>query len=69
MLKAVEIRKLSLEDLKNKVSSHSEEIFRLRMQISTGSVKDKHAIVKKRRELAKIKTILNEKQKLGDAKK
>jgi len=63
--KASELRGLTLEDLIAKVKELNEELFKIRMQKATGSVNDKHAVVSKRRELAKVKTILNE--KLGGA--
>jgi len=63
--KAGELRGLSLEDLIAKVKTLNEELFKIRMQKASGSVNNKHAVVTKRRELAKVKTILNE--KLGGA--
>jgi len=63
--KASELRALTLEDLIAKVRELNEELFKIRMQKATGSINNKHAVVTKRRELAKVKTILNE--KLGGA--
>ena len=63
--KASELRALTLDDLIAKVRDLNDELFKIRMQIATGSVTNKHAVVTKRRELAKVKTILNE--KLGGA--
>lgn len=63
--KASELRGLSLEDLIAKVRILNDELFKIRMQKASGSVNNKHAFVSKRRELAKVKTILNE--KLGGA--
>lgn len=63
--KASELRGLTLDDLIAKVKDLNEELFKIRMQKATGSVNNKHAVVTKRRELAKVKTILNE--KLGGA--
>ena len=63
--KASELRGLSLDDLIAKVRDLNDELFKIRMQKATGSINNKHAVVSKRRELAKVKTILNE--KLGGA--
>ncbi len=56
-----ELRGLSLDDLNAKIKEISEDIFKTRMQFTTGSITDKHSIIIKRRELARVKTILNEK--------
>ena len=63
--KASELRALTLDDLIAKVRELNDELFKIRMQQATGSINNKHAVVTKRRELAKVKTILNE--KLGGA--
>lgn len=63
--KVSDLRGLSLDDLIAKVRELNDELFKIRMQIATGSISNKHAIVSKRRELARVKTILNE--KLGGA--
>jgi large subunit ribosomal protein L29 len=63
--KASELRALTLDDLIAKVRELNDELFKIRMQQATGSITNKHAVVTKRRELAKVKTILNE--KLGGA--
>jgi len=68
MIKVSEIRSLSVDDLKARVNDMNEEIFKIRMQMTTGSVTNKSIIVSKRRDLARIKTILNEKVK-GAVKK
>jgi large subunit ribosomal protein L29 len=56
-----ELRGLSLEDLNAKINEINEDIFKTRMQLTTGSIADRHSIIIKRRELARVKTILNEK--------
>lgn len=61
MLKSSELRSLSIDDLKAKVKDMNEEIFKIRMQNATGSVTNKVLTVTKRRDLARVKTVLNEK--------
>lgn len=62
-----ELRGLSIDDLAAKAKEINEDIFKTRMQMATGGVTNKHAIVTKRRQLARVKTVLNE--KIGGATK
>ena len=59
--KAEELRALSINDLTARAKQINDDIFKTRMQMATGSITNKHAIVTKRRELAVVKTVLNEK--------
>jgi len=59
--KATELRGLSEIDLNAKAKEINEDIFKTRMQMATGGVTNKHEILDKRRNLARVKTILNEK--------
>ncbi|MEI6079150.1 MAG: 50S ribosomal protein L29 [bacterium] len=59
--KASELRGLSTVDLNAKATEINADIFKTRMQSATGSITNKHEILKKRRDLARVKTILNEK--------
>jgi ribosomal protein L29 len=61
MPKQEDIKQLSASDLKAKVKDLNEDIFKLGMQKKIGTLKDKHVVIKKRRELARILTSLNEK--------
>ncbi|MCX6112159.1 MAG: 50S ribosomal protein L29 [Proteobacteria bacterium] len=60
--KATELRGLSEIDLNAKAKEINEDIFKTRMQIATGGITNKHEILNKRRVLARVKTILNEKR-------
>lgn len=60
--KSTELRALSDQDLNAKAKEINEDIFKTRMQIATGGVTNKHEILNKRRNLARVKTILNEKR-------
>lgn len=59
-MKAKELRDLSREELKQKEKDQSQEIFNLRLQKATGQLANTAVIVKNKRELARIKTILRE---------
>lgn len=60
-MKASEFRELSTEDLKDKISSLEENLFRLRCNRAVGQLEDKCAIRVGRRDIARAKTILRQK--------
>ena len=62
MMKATEIRKLSVEDLQAKLADLKKDLFFLRMQHATNQLDNpiKIAVVKK--DIARIKTIIREKE-------
>lgn len=59
-MKAKELRDLSREELKQKEKDQRQEIFNLRLQKATGQLANTAAIVRTKRDLARIKTILRE---------
>lgn len=59
-MKASELRQLSQDDLKAKVKSLEENLFRLRCNKSIGQLEDSSAIKAARRDIARAKTVLNE---------
>ena len=61
-----ELRKLSNEDLKKKVVEKKEELFTKRMQASSGTLEKPVELRQLRREIARIKTILKEREMDGD---
>ena len=61
-----ELRKLSNEDLKKKVVAKKEELFTKRMQASSGTLEKPVELRQLRREIARIKTILKEREMDGD---
>ena len=62
MMKAKEIRNMSTEELEDKVAELKKDLFFLRMQHATNQLDNpvKIAVVKK--DIARIKTIIREKQ-------
>lgn len=60
-MKASELRDKSVEELNAELLSNLEEQFKLRMQASSGQEVQTHLFKKNRRNVARIKTILNEK--------
>ena len=61
-MKAAEIRELTLDDLRARVKDLEDQTFRLRIQKSMGQLEAPARVRDLRRDLAKIKTILREKQ-------
>ena len=61
-----ELRKLSTEDLKRKIISTKEELFTKRMQASTGSLDKPVELRQLRREIARMKTIIKEREMDGE---
>jgi len=64
-MKAKELRKLSLEDLLKKEEELRRQILVLRFKKQIEGLKDKMAIRKARRDLARVLTIIREKQMEG----
>ena len=60
-MKATELREKTVEELNADLLSTLEEQFKLRMQASSGQQVQTHLFKESRRNVARIKTILNEK--------
>ena len=60
MMKIVEIRKLSTTDLATESTKLREEIAELRRQLHMGEVQNTKALRNKRRDLARMLTVLSE---------
>ncbi len=61
-MKVSEIRELSVDDLHAREKDLDDQIFRLRIQKSMGQLEAPAKVRDLRKDLAKIKTILREKQ-------
>ena len=59
-MKAKELRDLSVEELKGKERELNQELFNLRFQKATGQLGNTAMLMKSRRNLARVKTILSE---------
>ena len=58
-------REMSGEDLEQKVKELTEELFNLRFQLSMGVAKNPARVQQAKRDLARAKTILRERQPQG----
>jgi len=60
-MKNKEIRKLSNDELKNKLSSLKKDLFNFRFRKINGQIEDTSKISQLKRDLAKVRTKLNKK--------
>ena len=61
-MKIEELRKLSTEELNDKIKSSKEELFNLRFQQATGSLEKPSRLRDLRKQVAKMKTIIRERE-------
>jgi len=61
-MKIEDIRKLSTEELQNKIKENKEELFNLRFQQATGNLEKPSRLRELRREVARMKTIIRERE-------
>jgi large subunit ribosomal protein L29 len=64
-MKANELRDKSADELKMELDGLLREQFNLRMQKGTGQLSRPDQVKKVRRDIARIKTVMNEKAKAG----
>ncbi len=62
-MKPKEIRELSVDQLKQQLISKEEELFNLKIQLATKQLENPMKIREARRNVARLKTILREKEK------
>ena len=61
-MKANDIRKLSTEEINKKTTESKEELFNLRMKQATGNLENPGRIRALRKTVARLKTILRERE-------
>ena len=62
MIKMTEIRKLTTEELNKKLEENKKKLFNLKFSLSTGNLEKPHRIKELRHEVAKIKTVIRERE-------
>jgi large subunit ribosomal protein L29 len=60
-MKSNELREKSVEELNAALGDELKQQFKLRMQHSTGQLNESHKVKDVRRNIARIKTVLNQK--------
>jgi large subunit ribosomal protein L29 len=61
-VKVTEIRELKADELREREKEMDDQLFRLRMQKSMGQLEAAHKLKALRRDLARVKTVLREKE-------
>lgn len=65
-MKAEDIRKMTTEEINQKIIECKNELFDLRMKQSTGTLVQTHKLNSLRKDVARLKTILKEKTNGGN---
>ena len=60
-MKASELRNKSVDELQKELHAHMEKQFKQRMKKATGQLETSHTLGELRKDIARIKTVLNEK--------
>jgi len=63
--KAVDIRDMSTDDIKTRIADAQEELFRLRFRGATQQLENPALIKSLRRDVARMRTILREREMAG----
>ena len=61
-MKVTEFRELHLDELRQREKDMDDQLFRLRIQKSMGQLEAAHRLKALRRDLARVKTVLREKE-------
>lgn len=61
-MRTSEIRKMSTEDINKKITETKAELWNLRFSSATGSLEKPHRIRELRHDVARMKTVLNERK-------
>lgn len=61
-MKANDIRNLTTAEIEHKISGYKEELFNLRFQLATGQLDNPSQIKKVRKDIARAKTVLRERE-------
>lgn len=68
-MKAKEIRATTVEEAETKLKDLTIELFNLRFQHATGQLENSMKIPQTKRDIARVKTVLNEKRNRGSKKR
>jgi large subunit ribosomal protein L29 len=61
-MKVTEVRDLGVDELRQREKDMDDQLFRLRIQKSMGQIEAAHKVKSLRRDLARVKTVLREKE-------
>lgn len=60
--KMIEFKKLTTEEINKKIAENKEELLKLRMQQATGSLENSARVNELRKDVARLKTILRNRE-------
>jgi large subunit ribosomal protein L29 len=66
MIRARELRELSIDELQQKEKDLKEEFFNLRFQRGTGQLENLMRLTHVKRDIARVKTVLRERREKGE---
>ena len=64
-MKAAELHEMNVDELHGREKELDDQLFRLRIQKSMGQLEAAHKLKSLRRDLARVKTVLSEKEPAG----
>jgi large subunit ribosomal protein L29 len=64
-MKASDVRDLSVDEIRSKIAEAQEELFRLRFRSATQQIENPSLIKNLRRDVARMRTILRERETAG----
>lgn len=65
-MQAYEIRQLSTEEIQQRLEDAREELFNLRLQWNSGQLRDNNRLTQVKRDMARMLTILHERELEGE---
>ena len=65
-MKADEFRELSIQELVEREKELARELFNLRFQMATGQLSSHTSLKKTKKDIARVKTVLKEKEAMKD---
>lgn len=65
-MKADELRELSIQELVERGKELARELFNLRFQMATGQLSSHTSLKKTKKDIARVKTVLKEKEAMKD---
>ncbi len=65
-MKAEELRELSIRELVEREKELARELFNLRFQLATGQLSSHTSLRRTKRDIARVKTVIKEKEAMGD---
>ncbi|MEJ5365686.1 MAG: 50S ribosomal protein L29 [Desulfosoma sp.] len=66
-MKAATLRDMSVDELRQKLAELRESLFNLKFRHATGQLENTAQLKRHKRDIARVLTVLHEKQKVGEA--